>query len=179
MAKHDTRSRTARGFTLVEIMIAMGIIIILVAIFVLEGVAITAGFMLTGGPAEAEASHTEAERVALHGEEEVYELVIADRFQNTKGGRAYTYDTEIYVTVRRKNRAPVEGVLKDSEAPIAMDVATVFRNADPAQLGEYSLGTLRRQIKAKLDQRIGNDQEGNPIVLDVVIPKCLRFRSDL
>ncbi|MEX1017134.1 MAG: hypothetical protein WDZ31_10365, partial [Phycisphaeraceae bacterium] len=77
--------------------------LILFAVLALEGAAISAVFMLSGGPQDARAEGA-VEDEAARAEQPVEVLVIADKFQNTRTGRSYLYDTEIYIVIKRKHR---------------------------------------------------------------------------
>ena len=109
--------------------------------------------------------------------------------KNTSRGVAYTYDTEIIITVQQRyvgtNGQDTEekpwGVAYDvdrMQGAIRTDIARIFRSAEPATLAEDDLATIRRQIKEVLRERLGEDESGEPYVLEVLIPKCTQFRSD-
>jgi len=63
-------------------------------------------------------------------------------------------------------------------AQVASDIATIFRRAEPAHLGEPTLATVTRQIMASLDERIGRDAEGKSLVQEVLMKKCIQYRVD-
>ncbi len=153
-------------------------IIILAAVLLVEAAVISAVFLLSGGPAEVRADGNVDERAAVL-EQPVEVLVIADKFQNTRTGRAYLYDTEIYIEIRRKHQGDVEQRIDTMRQGIKEDIAKVFRKAEPAHLLETELSTIRRQIRAALDERLGRDEQGEPYVERVVIPKCHQFRADM
>jgi flagellar basal body-associated protein FliL len=152
-------------------------LVILLAVLLVEGIAISAAFLLSGGPQKLEAS-SEAEDKAALAEKPVEALVIADKFQNTRTGRTYLYDTEIYVLIKTKHEERVKKMLESMKAQIATDIATIFRRAEPGHLLEPSLATLQRQIKASLDDMLGKDEQGNSIVDKVLITKCTQIRLD-
>jgi len=151
--------------------------LILVGVLLLEGLAISAAFMLSGGPAKLEAN-TAAEDAAAAAEMPVEELVVADRFQNTRTGRTYLYDTEVYIIVRTKHQDRVKKSLESMKAQIATEIGTIFRRAEPSHLLEPTLATLQRQIKASLDETLGKDDQGNSVVEKVLITKCTQIRLD-
>lgn len=153
-------------------------LLILAAVLLLEGLAITAVFMLGGGPAKLEASGA-AEDAAALAEKPVEELVIEERFQNTRTGRTYLYDTQVYILVRTKHQEQVKEKLESRKAQISSDIATIFRRAEPSHLLEPTLATLQRQIKASLDELFGKDEQGKEIVEKVLITKCTQIRVDM
>jgi hypothetical protein len=153
-------------------------IIIVASILLLEGVVITGAFMLAGrpSPVQADPAALDAEAVA---NQQVEELVVSDKFPNSKMGRTYLYDTEVYILLRRKHRDRVMNDLQNMNVRVSAEISTIFRSIDPLLLEEPTLATLRRQIKAKMDEMFGKDeQSGQPLVDDVLIRKCTRFRAD-
>src|SRR5688572_15540814 len=110
-------------------------IIVMAAVLLIEGVAISAAFMIAGKPADVKAEKTAATE-AEQGELPVEKLVIAEKFQNNRTGKTYLYDTEIYVVVKSKDDAVVTERLETMAAQIAADIATIFRRAEPAHLLE-------------------------------------------
>ena len=153
-------------------------ILVLAVVLLIEGVAISAAFLLAGGPAEVKADGAAIDEAAML--EMPTEVVVADgKFQNTRSGRSYLYDTEVWIVIKKKNRELVEQTLESSKAQIGTDISRIFRRAEPAYLIEPELSTLTRQVRAALDERIGHDGEGEAIILEVLIPECKRYRSDL
>ena len=149
-------------------------IIILAVVLLIEGAAISAAFLLTGGPDAVKADGAAMDEMAQM-EQPVEELVVADKFQNTKTGKTYIYETEVYVVVKRKNQERVQKTLETMSAQITTGIAIIVRRAEPAHLLEPSLATLNRQIKVTLDDRFKLDDEGKPIVQQVLIKKCTQF----
>lgn len=153
-------------------------LLVLVAVLAVEGAAISAVFLLTGGPADARAEGAAADEAAL-AEEPVEILVIADKFQYTRTGRSYLYDAEIYIITARKHRPAIEDRVDRMEAQVRSDVATIIRRAEPAHLMEFELSTLKRQIESSLNNHLGYDEQGEPLVQAVHVSKWMRFRGDL
>ena len=107
-------------------------------------------------------------------------LILSEKFQNSRSGIAYMYDTEVYAIVKRRNQPFVESRLEASKAEISRDINTIFRKAEPSQLAEGDLATLTRQVKAVLDQHFGNDEDtGEPYISEAIIRKCIRYRADM
>src|SRR5690606_34896808 len=148
---------------------------VLAGVLLAEGLVITAVFMFAGKPTSVNADG-EAIKLAAAAEQEVEELVVAEKFQNSRTGWAYIYDTEIYILVRRKHRDMVKEQLGTMSARIVAEIATIFRVADPAHLDEPTLGTLKRQINATLEAMLGRDADtGDPVVERVLIRKFARY----
>lgn len=151
---------------------------ILVGAFLLEGLAITAVFLWAGSPGKVQAKG-EAVTLAAENEKVVEVLIIEDRFPNNLSGRAFIYETEIYIHTRKKHEDMIKKKLEGMQAQIKGDIAEIFRASEPSYLSETSLGTLKRRIRAKLDEHLDRDADGNEYVEKVLIPKCTQFRTDL
>ncbi len=158
--------------------IPMKAIIIVASILILEGIGITTAFMIAGKPSPVQADPAALDAEAL-ANQQVEELVVSDKFPNSKMGRTYLYDTEVYILLRRKHRDRVMNDMQNMNVRVSSEIATIFRSIDPLLLEEPTLATLRRQIKAKMDEMFGKDEQtGQPLVEEVLIRKCTRFRAD-
>ncbi len=153
-------------------------LLILAAVLVIEGGVIAGVFLMAGKPADVKADGAAQDEAAL-AEEAVEELVVADKFPNTKRGRTFIYDTEVYIVVRRKHQMEVQAKLESMAAQISADVRTIISRAEPNHLLEPTLATIKRQIKAALDERLGRDENSQSRVEHVVITKFTQFRADL
>lgn len=164
-------------------------LIVLGVVMLVEGLAIAGAFMLAGGPSDVEAT-TQGED-AESKENQPYEvIVISGKFQNTLSGQPFLYDAEIYITVKRKyalemsdegEEEPgiVPNMIAGMEARINSEVTTIFRRAQPAHLNEPDRQTIKRQLKAALNDLLGQDPDGEPYVLDVIVPNMTRFSTDI
>ncbi|MEM8739353.1 MAG: hypothetical protein AAGG38_12900 [Planctomycetota bacterium] len=152
-------------------------IIAVAAVLLVEAVIIVALFMLSGGPTEVKAEPGVESELAL-GEAPAEILVIAGKFQNTKSGRSFMYDTEIYVVVKQKHFDTVTEKKDAMQASITKDITTIFRRAEPSHLREQELSTLTRQVASALESRFGNDENEEPFVDEVLITRCMEFASD-
>ncbi|MEX2213110.1 MAG: hypothetical protein WD768_03215 [Phycisphaeraceae bacterium] len=152
-------------------------LLILVGVLVLEIVTVLVAFALSGGPAPVQADH-KAAQLANDNNKEVEELVVEDRFANSRRGDVYLYDTEIYLVVQKKHQTLVQEKLKSESAQIHADIAGIFRRADPTFMNEDSLQTLTRQIKGVLDDRFGTDSDGKTKVQRILITRCTPYRID-
>ncbi|XAL99040.1 hypothetical protein OT109_15820 [Phycisphaeraceae bacterium D3-23] len=165
----------------------MTIIVILVVMLV-EGAVLGGVFMvMSSSPGAAQADEPVDDTLAAE-EEEVEVMLIADKFQNSRqGAQAFLYDTTIYVLVKRKNLGTEEEIEEGGgfEATVAGhlgrvrgEMVSIFARAEPAHLNEPEHQTLRRQILEAMRKRFGNDPDGEPYVLDVVISDWKRYDSD-
>jgi flagellar basal body-associated protein FliL len=152
-------------------------IIIVASVMLVEAVVIGGIFMMAGGPTEVKAeSALQSDLDKL--EEPVELLVVADKFQNTKTGQRFLYDTEVWVVSKAKHRERIEALATEMKASIQSDVNVIFRRAEPSHLQEAELSTLTRQIKQALMERFGNNADGEPLLTDVIIGKCTEFSAD-
>ena len=158
--------------------VSLKTLLILVAVLTLEAGVIVGLFLLMGGPTEVRADLA-AEDEAARAEQPVEVPVISDRFQNTRTGRSYLFEADIYVIVQQRHREHVEQSLERMNAQVTSDIATIFRRAEPAHLSEHELATLKRQIQAALDERLGYDEDGEPYVQDALIGRLTRHRGDM
>ncbi|MFP4144533.1 MAG: hypothetical protein ACOCTI_07790 [Phycisphaeraceae bacterium] len=140
----------------------------------------TVGLMayFAGEPATVNAAG-EGVADAARAEQPVELLLVEDRFQNTRTGHAYVYDTEIYVVTMQKNEELIGEKLERQKATVTTRIATIFRRADLDHLREPELSTLTRQILAAMNEQLGYDEDGKPYVQKVLIRKCMQFRADL
>ena len=152
--------------------------IVLAVALLIEGVAISAVFIFAKGPEPIRADAALSEELA-DDEKEVEVLVIAEKFQNTRTGRSYLYDTEIYVMIRKKNTTQIDETIQGMQAQLSTEIATIFRRSEPSYMMEPDLATLTRQVGAVLEHKLGSDSEGEPYVLGTYIKKCIRIRADM
>ncbi len=153
------------------------LVVLLVALLI-EGLAISAVFMFAKGPEPIHADAGLAEELADE-EKQVEVLVIEEKFQNTRTGRSYLYDTEIYVLIRNKHIDDVEANILGMKAQISTELATIFRRAEPSYLMEPNLATLTRQVGAVIVEKLGTDSDSEPYVQGTLIKKCIRIRADM
>jgi flagellar basal body-associated protein FliL len=153
-------------------------IILVTAIMLVEAVVIAAVFMFAGGPSEVQADGNLADLEA-ELEQPVTVLVVADKFQNTKSGQNFLYDTEIYATVKSGQKELAEQRIETKRAEVLGEIMVIFRRAEPAHLHEPELSTLTRQVREVLQRKFGTPPGGDePLLLDVIIGKCTEFASD-
>lgn len=153
-------------------------LLIMLTVLVIEGAAISAAFVLYSGPSAVKADGAEEDPDAMP-EQPVEELVVSGNFPNTKRGRTYLYDTEIYVVIRRKHQEHVRQQLDDMSAQVSANIREIIGRAEPNHLLEPTLATLRRQIKASLDDLLGMNEERQSRIDRIVITRFTQFRADL
>ncbi len=152
-------------------------IILVAAVMLIEAVVIAGVFLMAGGPSEVKAEGNLEDELAQL-EQPVTVLVVADKFQNTKSGQNFLYDTEIYATVKAGQKERVEGLIEARRAEVLSEVMVIFRRAEPAHLHEPALSTLTRQVREVLQRKFGETKQGEPLMLDVIIGKCTEFAAD-
>lgn len=152
-------------------------ILVVLAVLLLEGGTIGVTMYLAGGPKAAQAKQLSSDSQAK-ANETVELKVVDDRFPNTRTGKQFLYDTEVYVATKQKHRDTVKEALKSKKARISMAIGTIIRKADPSYFKEPTLATLRRQMKATLDEKIGTAPSGESYIRKVLITRCTPFRAD-
>lgn len=150
--------------------------LILALVLVVEVIGAGGLWWALGGPPSAKADNA-AKDSAAKAEQPVELQLLKDRFQNTRTGRPYLYETDLYVVVAQKNVPYVKKRIKDIKALLTTDVATIFRRADPSYFHEPTLSTLTRQIQADLDKRFGHDVDGKPYIQNVLIQQLTEYAN--
>lgn len=155
---------------------AIKAILLVAAILFLEAGTIIGTMYFGGGPAEVQ-----GQGITPDDEAELNKLVeikvVEGKFTNERTGRTYVYDAEIFATVKQKHADQFKEELTSMEQRVRSVIDAIFRGADPAFFAERERSTLTRQIKSALRKRFGETAEGEPIVEDVVIGKCLPYRQ--
>jgi flagellar basal body-associated protein FliL len=132
-------------------------------------------FVMMGGPEEAAADAAAPDPVMLaQRPREVH--VATGKYPNSRTGRTFVYDTEVYIVVAEKHRERVVEQIENMRAQISEDLREIISRADRSQLTEPTLATIKRQLKARFDARFGADEEGKSIVRDVVMNKFTEFQ---
>lgn len=152
--------------------------LVVAVLMIVEGVGIFVILKLTsGGPSVADAAVLEGQAEAeAESMQEI--LLVEDRFQNMQSGRVWLWETQIYLKVRQKNTAAVEGVLERRSAEIKEGIAMIFRKAQDRHLREPGLETIGRQLKAYVDEMFGTDPDGFARVDRVIVPTMQGFPAD-
>ena len=90
-------------------------------------------------------------------------------------GQLFVYDLKVAAVVPKDKKEQAEQLVAQISAKITDRLIRVIRRAEPGQLREEDLGSLRRQIKYELDKLFEDDT----IVREVLIPYFQKYRSDL
>jgi flagellar basal body-associated protein FliL len=164
--------------------------VLIAGVMVLEGVFLFAGMkVLGGGPKNVHAEVTldgngtaagEAhggEARAGSGPLKTVELAVCElRAPNKQSGRTFLYDVSIFAVVGAEHQDKVKELFSARDALIKDRVRTIIAELDPEKLSggsEPGLETLRRQVKFQLDQIVGDG-----MVDEVLVPRCMPFRTD-
>jgi len=147
--------------------------IIVVALLMLgEGVGI---FLVTRAlhrrPAEAAAANIAAASNAEGSVEELAEVELAEcRPSNRITGKLVSYQLRVSALVASEGKEAAVKIIKEKRERIRDRINFVIRSAEPKQLGEPGLETIKRRIKAELDELLEDDQ----LIQAVLIPEFLQ-----
>jgi flagellar basal body-associated protein FliL len=161
--------------------------VILGAVMLIEAVVLIGGFKFIGGgrPSAAAAVEIAPEGGGKEGDgkgapaddKAPVELQLVDfRAPNKQSGRTFIYDVSMFVTTKTITQDKVKDLISSRDALIKDRIRTIIAEMDPDKLGggsEPGLETLRRQVKYQLDQIIGDG-----LVDEVLVPRCIAFRTD-
>jgi len=169
--KEETSEQPSRGGRLKPI-------IIIAVLMLVEGVGIFVLMKLispTPQPAvAAENEHESPDDPLMLGEHVEVALCEISAF-NRKEGRLYVYNAQISALVAAKDREKVDRFIAARELSIKDRVQLVFRSADPQDLNDPGLETIKRQLRFELNNLLG----GKEMVQEVLIPKLLQSRANL
>jgi len=126
-----------------------------------------------GGPAPAEAVGL-VEKPITELSDDVEVPVVKFKAPNMKTGKLFLYDIEVYARVKKDRAEELTKILETYKATVEDRLARVIRSADPQDLREDGLETLRRQIKHELSQIVGDEK----MIEEILIPRCTPFRAD-
>jgi flagellar basal body-associated protein FliL len=93
---------------------------------------------------------------------------------NMKSGRLFLYDIEVYAKTKKEKAETLKTMLESYKATIEDRLSRVVRAAEPQDLQEDGLETIRRQVKHELGQIVGDEK----MVEEILIPKCTPFKVD-
>ena len=153
------------------------LLLIVAGLMVVEGMGIFALMkVVSPTPEVAEAAEDEGtpgDPFNLSGEVELT-LCEISAF-NSKEGRLYVYNADISVLVASEDREKIERFIEVREQSIKDRIQYVFRLADPKDLNDPSLETLKRQLRFEFNNLLG----GKELITEVLIPKLLQSRTNL
>ena len=91
-----------------------------------------------------------------------------------KSGRLFLYDIEVYAKTKKEKAETLKKMLESYKATIEDRLNRVVRAAEPQDLQEDGLETIRRQVKHELSQIVGDEK----MIEEILIPKCTPFKVD-
>jgi flagellar basal body-associated protein FliL len=162
---------------------------VLLAVMAVEGGGIYFAVKFFGGgpkAAVAEGLADPAKSVGGHGGEggegekageftQDAELPVAKlKAPNMKSGRLFLYDIEVYAKTKKDKADTLKKMLEGFKATIEDRLSRVVRSAEPQDLQEDGLETIRRQVKHELGQIVGDEK----MIEEILIPKCTPFKVD-
>lgn len=154
-------------------------IVVILALLVVEGAGIVFVMGMVGKPSDVSAVEVMQDPDAVN--DEIHELaVLQEKFSNAKQGRLWIWDMEIDLAVSAENQEAVQAVLDRRGSLIRSGIGRIVASAQHSYFQEPGYDTIRRQILEFLntDELVGSDAEGEPMVLDVMIPSCIGFPAD-
>ena len=144
--------------------------IITVVLLVLEGAVLGGVFMMMNKPKAAEATepvvHVDPEEEKL-----VEVLVLNERLSNDRSGLTYSYPTEIYVQVKKKDETWVTEEIERFKNELRADIAAVWRTAAPHHLQEPRMESMTRRVETLLRDRFDKHKEEGEN--ETVVQKCV------
>ncbi len=100
--------------------------------------------------------------------------VVKVKAPNMKTGRLFLYDIEIYAKAKKEHADQLQALLDGYKATIEDRLNRIVRAAEPQDLHEDGLQTIRRQIKHELGQIVGDQK----MIEEILIPKCTPYKVD-
>lgn len=148
-------------------------ILVVLALMVGEGVGIAVLIKaISPTPAFADATETDGEDEDVNRDGSV-EIELAEcRPSNRLSGKFVTFHIRVSALVPNDQFDYIEGLVRARKARIEDGVNTVIRSAEPKQLSEPGLETLKRHLKREFDRILGDDQ----LIQEVLIPQLLESR---
>ena len=148
-------------------------VLIIVALMLGEGVTVFFVARALGpGPAPALASglgDDEARASVENGD--LVEVDLAEcRPSNKMSGKFITYQIRVSGLVKPEYRGSVEEMVRAKQARIDDAVNVIIRAADPADLNEPGLESVRRRLKHEFGRIFGDDE----LIRHVLIPQLLQ-----
>ncbi len=108
---------------------------------------------------------------AADGAEDYAEIELAEcRPSNSKSGRFVTFHVRVSALVATEDLERAQKLVASKRARLEDTVNTVIRSAEPKELNEPELGTLKRRLKHGFGEVFGDDQ----LVKQVLIPQWLQ-----
>ena len=148
-------------------------ILVVLALMVGEGVGITILIKaISPAPVVADAAEADGEGGDVTSDGSV-EIELAEcRPSNRLSGKFVTFHIRVSALVPEDQYDFIEDLVRARKARIEDGVNTVIRSAEPKQLSEPGLDTLKRHLKKEFDRILGDDQ----LIQEVLVPQLLESR---
>jgi flagellar basal body-associated protein FliL len=163
--------------------------VLLGGVMIIEAVVLFAGFKFLGGAPRAasgaeltmaptgDGKTANKEDAKAADDKSTVEIQVVDfRAPNKLSGRTFLYDVSIFLVAKAEYQDKIKETISSRDALIKDRIRTIIAQSDPDKLGggsEPGLETLRRQVKYQLDEIIGDG-----MVDEVLVPRCIPFRTD-
>ncbi|MBN1766802.1 MAG: flagellar basal body-associated FliL family protein [Sedimentisphaerales bacterium] len=150
-------------------------IIILMAVFLLEGGGISLFWVLKGGPEPAEATDP-IEQTQANTRAQESEVILAEGFQvvNYEQGRSRMMVTlDIAAKVDSANQLKLEDEVKGHSKEILNTIREVVSSAQPEQIKDPQLQVIKRDLKTGIEEIVS---EG--LIKDILIPSWAPYSDD-
>jgi len=124
-------------------------------------------------PAPIPAKAVEGQGDDSAASDDLAEIELADcRPSNNMAGRFITYHIRVLGLVRAEKLTEIETMARARRARLEDAVNVVIRSADPKNLDEPELGTIKRRLKYEFDRIFGDET----LFQEIVIPQLLQSR---
>jgi len=100
--------------------------------------------------------------------------VVKFKAPNMKSGRLFLYDIEVYAKTKKDRSETLKKLLDNYKATLEDRLGRVVRAAEPQDLQEDGLETIRRQVRHEVGQVVGDEK----LIDEILIPKCTPFKVD-
>jgi len=148
---------------------------IVAAIMLVEAGAIVVAMKLVGGAGPQVALAGGLELSEQPAQDEDVEVTIAElKAPNERAGQVFVFDVKVCALVPQKEQARFEQILERKKQTIADRLNQVIRSAEPQELSEEGLQTIRRQIRYVLAKIVGDEE----LIKEILIPRFMKFRAD-
>jgi hypothetical protein len=154
----------------------LGPILVVVALVLLEGAAIFwLARAISGNPTPAlgamPGTSVDRDGKGTGNSEELVEIDLSEcRPSNRMSGKFVTFHIRVSGLVNVKSRERAEQLVRAKQARIDDAVNIVIRGAEPSELNEPGLETIRRRLKHEFGRVFGDDE----VVQQVLIPQLLQ-----
>ncbi len=100
--------------------------------------------------------------------------VVKFKAPNMKSGRLFLYDIEVYAKTKKDRGDTLKKLIDNYKATLEDRLNRVVRAAEPQDLQEDGLETIRRQVRHEVGQVVGDEK----LIDEILIPKCTPFKVD-